>query len=103
MVYAEVFNMMTYPEDYVGLTMRMRGPYSPVFYDETGRYYHYVLIEDATACCSQGIEFVPGGDLSYPDDFPAEGENVEMNGVYSSYDELGTTYYYLAVESIKTL
>jgi hypothetical protein len=100
MVYGEVFNMTQYPEDYLGKTVKADGQYVPSYYDATGTTYHYVLIADAAACCQQGLEFIWQGSHTYPDDYPAKAVDIEVTGVYSSYEELGMTYYYLAVDEI---
>lgn len=100
MVYAEVYNMMSNPDDYMGKVIKMSGPYYASYYDETGLYYHYVIIEDATACCQQGLEFVWNGEHSYPADYPDEKTPIEVTGVFGKYDELGKDYYYLAVDEI---
>ena len=100
MVYAEVFNIMTAPDDYIGKTIKMSGPYSASYYNQTDQYYHYVLIEDAASCCQQGIEFVWNGEHAYPDEYPEVQSRIEVVGVFDSYDELGQTYYYLAVDDI---
>lgn len=48
MVYSEVYNMMTSPEDYIGKTVKMKGMYS-VYHDEsTDKYYFACIIKDAT-------------------------------------------------------
>jgi len=103
MVYAEVYNMMVRPDDYIGKVVKMRGPYYASYYDETGKYYHYVIIEDATACCQQGLEFIWDGGHTYPDDYPENNTNIEVVGVFGSYEELGSTYYYLAAADISIL
>ena len=100
MLFAEVNNMMTTPVDYMGKSVKISGPYYASFYDETGLYYHYVIIEDASACCTQGLEFVWNGNHFYPDDYPEDDMIIEVIGVFGSYDELGQTYYYLAVDDI---
>jgi hypothetical protein len=100
MVYAEVYNMMTVPNEYMGKTIKMGGQYYANYYEETGLYYHCVIIADATACCQQGLEFKWNGDHTYPDDYPADNSEIEVVGVFGSYDELGQTYYYLAVDNI---
>ncbi len=92
MVYSEVFNMMYYPENYIGKTVKMNGAYS-VFHDEvTDKYYHGCIIKDATACCSQGIEFELAGDHKYPDDYPEEGSSVCVSGVFETYQEGENTF-----------
>lgn len=103
MVYGEVFNMVTKPEDYVGKTIKVNGPYYSSYYEESKKYYHYVIVQDATSCCQQGLEFQWNGKHTYPEDYPKEQSKVEMIGVYQSYQELGETYYYLAVNDIQTL
>ena len=100
MVYAEVYNMLTSPEDYLGKTIRMKGPYFASYYDVTGIYYHYVIVEDATACCQQGLEFIWSGAHKYPRDYPKEQTKIEVVGVVDSYEELGEIYYYLLVDDI---
>lgn len=92
MVYAEVFNMMVTPDDYIGKTVKMEGMYT-VYHDEaTGKIYHACIIADATACCSQGIEFLLTDDYTYPDDYPEEFEDVCIVGVFDTYLEDGATY-----------
>ncbi|MBR6258572.1 MAG: hypothetical protein IKR23_14555 [Lachnospiraceae bacterium] len=83
LVYSEVYNMMYMPEEYIGKTIKMEGSYS--FYrDETsGAEYYSCIIKDATACCAQGIEFIPGN----PEAVPAEGEDVTVVGVFDTYME----------------
>ena len=103
MVYAEVYNMMTSPDDYMGKTIKMSGPYYASFYDETGSYYHYVIVEDASACCQSGLEFIWKGEHNYPNDYPADQTKIEVVGVFESYEELGQTYYYLSVDDIGVL
>ena len=103
MVFAEMFNIMTNPADYMGKTIKISGSYHASLFDKTGMYYHYVLIEDASACCAQGVEFILNGDHAYPDDFPVERAIIEIVGVYRSYEEFGDTFYYLAVDDITVL
>ena len=83
MVYSEVYNMMTIPEDYIGKVIKMEGAYS--YYSDTssGLEYHACIIQDATACCAQGVEFVPLN----PEACPAEGGDVTVVGVFDTYME----------------
>ena len=92
MVYSEVYNMMVEPESYVGKTVKMDGTFS-VYYDEpTEEYYFACIIQDATACCAQGIEFELTDEYKYPDDYPEEGGNVCVVGVFDTYKENDSTY-----------
>ena len=103
MVYAEVYNILTNPDEYFGKIIKMSGPYYASYYDVTGQFYHYVIIEDAAACCQQGLEFIWSGKHNYPDDYPEDNVKIEVAGAFEQYDELGVTYYYLGVDEIKIL
>ncbi len=104
MVYAEVYNMMMYPDNYLGKTIKVSGPYYPLYYDGTDSYYHYVMIEDALACCKNGMEFIwDEGSHAYPDEYPREDDIIEIIGVYNSYQEEGYTYYYLDIEGYRVI
>ena len=103
LVYAEVYNIMTSPGDYIGKTIKMSGAYSAQYYEPTDKVYHAVLIADAAACCSQGLEFEWNGEHAYPDDYPEVGSEIEVTGVFGSYEELGQTYYYLTTDGITAL
>lgn len=104
MVYAEVYNMMMYPDDYLGKTIKVSGPYYPLFYDGTGNYYHYVMIEDALACCQNGMEFIwDEGEHVYPDEYPKQDDVIEIVGELKSYKEEQYIYYYLDVDEIVIL
>ena len=100
MVYSEVYNMMTDPGNYIGKTVKMSGVYA-VYHDEsTGKYYHACIISDATACCSQGIEFELKSGYSYPDDYPEEGGEICVTGTFDTYEEGEYTYCTLRNASI---
>jgi len=92
MVYSEVYNMMMKPEEYIGKTVKMAGAFN-VYYDETlDKYYFACVISDATACCSQGIEFELTGDYKYPDDYPEVGSEITVTGIFDTYVEGEFTY-----------
>ena len=101
MVYSTVINMLESPNDYMGQTIIASGSYYVEYFEGTEKHYHYMIIESAIGCCPQGLEFVLGGENDYPDDYPAENDLIEITGVFSSYEELGETWYYLAVSPDK--
>jgi hypothetical protein len=103
MIVAEMNNIMTKPDEYLGKTFKMRGPYYVSYYDVTDQFYHMVYFEDAQACCVQAMEFEWTGEHRFPDDYPDPETRIEIAGVFGSYEELGTTYYYLTVEDITIL
>lgn len=92
MVYSEVYNMVVTPDDYLGKRVKMSGTFGVYQDPSTEKYYYACLIADATACCSQGIEFVLEGDYSYPDDYPEVGSDITVAGVFDVYEENGDTY-----------
>lgn len=95
MVYATVYQMMVDPDAYIGKTVRMNGLYYGSYYEPTGQYYHYCIIQDALACCAQGIEFVWGdGSHIYPDEYPEDETMVVVQGVFETYQEDGDEYLY---------
>lgn len=94
MVYAEVSQMVYYPEDYIGKTVKMQGQFA--VYEGADRNYYACLISDATACCQNGIEFDPAGAFSYPEDFPEPGSDITVTGVFGFYEEDGFQYLQLA-------
>lgn len=65
MVYATVYQLMVEPDKYIGKTLCIDGLYYTGQNEKTGTYYHYSIIKDALACCSQGLEFVWGDDTLY--------------------------------------
>lgn len=87
MVYSEVYNMMYYPENYIGKIVRMNGAYSEYHDEASGNDYYACIISDATACCAQGIEFIPTENYSYPADFPSDGDEVIVVGEFDTYKE----------------
>lgn len=90
MVYATVYQMMTTPEQYVGKTFRMAGNFNASYYEPTGKYYYYCIIQDATSCCAQGLEFVWGdGSHIYPDEYPEDNAEIVVEGTFETYKEEG--------------
>lgn len=87
MVYTEVYNMVYSPEEYIGKQVRMEGPFVAMQDDATGMLYFACIIQDATACCSQGLEFVLDGEHSYPEDYPEQGMDITVVGEFDTYME----------------
>ena len=94
-VYAQVYNMMCDPGAYLGKMIRMAGLYN--YYNDTehGVVYHACIIQDATACCAQGIEFVREGAYRWPDEYPEIGTEILVTGELQMYEEGGTWYLHL--------
>ena len=59
--FAQVSNMYAEPWNYLGAVVRIRGTLN--FYVKSdGREGSMVMVQDATACCGQGLEFVRKDD-----------------------------------------
>ena len=98
--YAQVCDIYAEPWDYVDKVISIRG--TPDFYiDAKGEERGLVMVQDATACCGQGVEYVCGSSYGvvYPED---EGEEVIVTGRLEQYqEEDGRTYIHLADASIE--
>ena len=94
-VYSEVYNMVMSPKDYVGKIIKMHGQFAIYEDPNTGTVYTACIIADATACCSQGLEFSLSGAI-YPDDYPELGTEITVTGTFQSYEEDGSKLYHLA-------
>lgn len=86
-VLAQVSDMLTNPDQYMGKTVRMEGTFNSVENPATGRVYRTCLIADAMACCAQGFEFVLTGD-----DYPSQGDPIRVVGTFGTYEEEGDLY-----------
>lgn len=92
LVFSEVSNMMNAPQEYIGKTVKMKGKFTQFHDKNTGKYYFACLIQDALACCAQGIEFELTDEYVFPDDYPVEADEICVVGVFDTYQE-GTLVY----------
>ena len=92
MVYSEVYNMMVSPDNYTGKTLKMNGAFAYYEDPETKKQYFACIIADATACCSQGLEFILTGEHTYPNDYPELGSEITVTGTFEIYTESGFQY-----------
>ena len=101
MVYSEVNSIISFPDNYIGKTVKMQGQFT-IYQatDENGAFipdkrFFACMIADATACCAQGLEFSLAGKPAYPDDYPELGAEITVVGTFEGYDEDGCRYYRL--------
>lgn len=78
MVYAEIFNMVSSPDDYIDKTIRLNGIFLVYQDPETEQVYCSVIVQDATACCAQGFNIVMPAQSHYPDDYPPPRSEVTI-------------------------
>ena len=90
LVYATVYQMMVTPEEYEGKMFRIDGNFYAAYYKATKKYCFYCLIQDATACCGQRMEFVWGdGTHIYPEEYPEDNAEIVVEGIFETYREEG--------------
>ncbi len=79
--------MMYEPDEYVGKVIKMDGLFN-LYYDEAKDYTYYAcIVQDATACCSQGIEFVPTEEFQELMKTVEAGDNITVVGEFTTYTE----------------
>ncbi len=88
-MYSVVTDMANNPEEYMGRTIKMTGSFASMYVEEQGKTLYACLIQDATACCSQGLEFEP---IEEPDESLEQGSEITVVGVLDSYEEDDVTY-----------
>lgn len=103
MVYSEVYNMIYYPSSYKGKIVKVEGPFKP--YESTNPDYCYpaILVQDATACCGNGLEFllygVPRCKMQGGNGYPLYNEQATIVGRFETYLE-GTNVFVHLVDAI---
>lgn len=100
MVFAEVASLVRSPEDYLGKTIRVQGPLAVYNANPALGIDHFytILVQDATACCQQGLEFIwPEGTL------PDAGTELLITGRYEAYDFGGLPSYHIVADSVTEL
>ena len=82
MMYSQVYDMIYNPDAYRGKTVRILGPFNRYTDEETGEEHSVCIIRDATACCTQGIEF----ELTDPAaPVLQDGDTVLVSGTFDTY------------------
>lgn len=97
MVYSQVTNMLNNPDEYIGKTVKAKGPCSVYTSSNTGKTYYSVIFKDSTACCNQYIEFV-----LEENNYPKNGDNIEIVGVFDTYYEGKNLYCQLSSAQLIT-
>ncbi len=99
MVYSEVYAMVYDPGQYTGKTVKMHGLFATQEYN--GERLYACIVQDAAACCAQGLEFEMAEDLAFPDDYPEPDTEITVVGTFDSYKEEvdGKYYIYLVLRN----
>ncbi len=105
LVYGEVFNMVENPRSYIGKIVKLEGYYASFTDTYNDKNYFFVAVEDALACCAQGVEFVfnDSSKRSYPIDYPEDGSYVELIGEFDVYEMQGYTFFRIKTDHVRVL
>lgn len=102
MVYAELYVILTNPQEYLGRMISMKGEYFEYFNEVSDSYNFFVLTTDEDGCCQTGLEFVVDNDkIKYPEDYPKEKSTIEVTGIFTKGYDDESEYYYLLTDSIE--
>ena len=99
MVYSQVLNMLDEPSSYIDKIVKMSGPFRPFASTNPDYCYPAIVIQDATACCASGIEFllygVPRCSPKGGNGYPALEEEATIVGRFETYLEGADMYIHL--------
>lgn len=87
MVFSQVYNITMTPEDYQGKVIKMKGQFLSDLDTGINTRYYACLILDATACCAEGLGFVPKDGYLYPEDFPEPDGEITVTGTFDYFWE----------------
>ena len=97
MIYSEVSQIVSEPTNYIGKTIRAKG----TFRENNG--YYFIIINDATACCAQGIEFIWKGEHQFPQDYPDADAEIVVTGTFRNYFEGDQQYFHIDDAALETV
>ena len=80
--------MVLYPEEYDGKIVRMKGLFGIYENEEMQETIYACIVQDATACCANGLEF----KLADGYDYPEEGEEITITGEMKAMEYDGLPY-----------
>ncbi len=100
MVYSQVYDLMTNPTDYLEKTMKFVGTFYSEVDAATLTKYNFIIINDATGCCPQGLEFILDDE---EDEYPDEMQSIEMVGTVVPYEVAGNTYYRILATEVSEI
>jgi hypothetical protein len=83
------------PTDYIGKNITVDGKYTKNTVN--GTTYHFVSLNDVTACCFASIEFIYSGAK------PAVNSKIRVTGKFEKYTEDTSVYYHITATSVTKL
>lgn len=103
MVFSQVSDMLSRPSTYLHKIVKVKGPFKP--YESTNPDYCYpaIIVQDATACCGNGLEFllygVPRCSMQGGNGYPLFNEEATVVGRFETYIE-GTSLFVHLVDAV---
>ncbi len=99
LVASQVYDMLSYPEAYEGDLVKMAGQFTYFLDETTNKKYYSCLIKDAEDCCQTGIEF-RWQAFDDTGELPVDLANIEVIGIFTTYEENGFEYVTLEATSV---
>lgn len=90
--YNGLLKLLMDKDEYVDKTVKISGIFDMYSDPISDKRYCSCFIKSESGNLSQGIEFVLSDDYKYPDDYPAEGEEITVYGTFERYNESGNPY-----------
>ena len=102
MISSFFFQMLIEPETYENKTFKIKGKFQTFDNEEdpSALPYFSVIMNDATMCCQEGIDFVWQGDHKWPADYPEQDQEITIIGKYIVTETDGITYNYILASDI---
>ena len=88
-VFALVNRMVTEPAKFQGKHIKMKGIFSSYYDEEMERRFYGCVIQDALACCSQGLAFELAKPRKFPKEYPVEGAVITITGDFDFESDEG--------------
>ncbi len=96
MVYSQIFDLVSTPFEYEDARFVIEGNLIESEDLNTGEIFYAIFIEDAAACCSQGLEVVFTQDF----EIPTLPKSVVLTGTIKSYSYNDYDYAFVVAEDI---
>ena len=102
MISSLFFQMLIESETYENKTFKIKGKFQSFDNEEdpTALPYFSVIMNDATMCCQEGIDFVWEGNHKWPEDYPKPDQEITIVGKYIVTETDGFTYNYILASDI---
>ena len=102
MISSFFFQMLLEPEKYENKVFKIKGKFQSFENEEnpSALPYFSVIMNDVTMCCQEGIDFVWEGNHNWPNDYPAQDQEITIVGKYIVTETDGITYSYILASDI---